>query len=97
MARPALRRTTQSLTTAFSFISFSRFFGADQVMEDWRFVAMVLDRFFLWVFTVACVAGMAVIILQAPSLYDTTHPIDIKFSKIAQKKLKYMAKNAAFT
>ncbi len=67
------------------------------MIEDWKFVAMVLDRFFLWVFTVACVAGMAVIILQAPSLYDTTQPIDIKFSKIAQKKLKYLAQNFAFT
>ena len=49
---------------------------------------MVLDRFFLWLFLVACVAGMAIIILQAPSLYDTTQPIDILYSKIAQKKLK---------
>lgn len=49
---------------------------------------MVLDRFFLWLFFVACVAGMAIIILQAPSLYDTTQPIDILYSKIAQKKLK---------
>ena len=48
---------------------------------------MVLDRFFLWLFFIACVAGMA-IILQAPSLYDTTQPIDILYSKIAQKKLK---------
>lgn len=58
------------------------------MIEDWKFVAMVLDRFFLWLFFVACVAGMAIIILQAPSLYDTTQPIDIKYSKIAQKKLK---------
>ncbi|XP_059351872.1 acetylcholine receptor subunit alpha-like 1 isoform X2 [Daphnia carinata] len=71
----------------------------DSVIEDWKFVAMVLDRFFLWLFFVACVAGMAIIILQAPSLYDTTQPIDIKYSKIAQKKLKLknMDHDFAFT
>lgn len=48
---------------------------------------MVLDRIFLWVFTLACVIGTMLIILQAPSLYDTTKPIDIKYSKIAKKKM----------
>ena len=37
---------------------------------------MVLDRFFLWVFIVACFAGTAAIILEAPSLYDPTIPLD---------------------
>ena len=50
-------------------------------------MAMVLDRIFLWLFTVACVLGTVFIILQAPSLYDTTKPIDIKYSKIAKKKM----------
>ncbi len=40
---------------------------------------------------------MAIIILQAPSLYDTTHPIDIKYSKIAQKKLKMKDPDFVFT
>lgn len=30
------------------------------------------------------------IILQAPSLYDTTKPIDIQYSKIAKKKMMMM-------
>jgi len=47
-----------------------------EVIEDWKFVAMVLDRFFLWVFIVACFAGTAAIILEAPSLYDQTIPLD---------------------
>ena len=61
-----------------------------QVEEDWKYMAMVLDRLFLWIFTVACVLGTALIILQAPSLYDTTRPIDIQYSKIAKKKMRMM-------
>ena len=26
-------------------------------MEDWKYMAMVLDRLFLWLFTLACFAG----------------------------------------
>lgn len=63
---------------------FSFFFF--QVEEDWKYVAMVLDRLFLWLFALACVFGTALIILQAPSLYDNTQPIDIFYSKIAKKK-----------
>ncbi|XP_014472539.1 PREDICTED: acetylcholine receptor subunit alpha-like 1 [Dinoponera quadriceps] len=59
----------------------------ESVEEDWKYVGMVLDRIFLWVFTLACVIGTMLIILQAPSLYDTTKPIDIKYSKIAKKKM----------
>lgn len=61
------------------------------IEEDWKYVAMVLDRLFLWVFTCACVFGTAGIILQAPSLYDTTIPIDIQHSKIAKQKLMQMS------
>ncbi|XP_068084467.1 acetylcholine receptor subunit alpha-like 1 [Anabrus simplex] len=62
----------------------------ESVEEDWKYVAMVLDRLFLWIFTIACVLGTALIILKAPSLYDKTQPIDIKYSKIAKKKLLMM-------
>lgn len=61
-----------------------------QVEEDWKYVAMVLDRLFLWIFAIACVMGTALIILQAPSLYDTTQPIDIHYSKIAKKKMELL-------
>jgi nicotinic acetylcholine receptor len=61
-----------------------------QVEEDWKYVAMVLDRLFLWIFSVACIMGTCLIILQAPSLYDTTKPIDILYSKIAKKKIREM-------
>nr|KAI8768576.1 acetylcholine receptor subunit alpha-like 1 isoform X2 [Biomphalaria glabrata] len=45
------------------------------MMEDWKYVAMVLDRLFLWIFTTACVVGTFGIILQAPTLYDNRSAI----------------------
>lgn len=50
--------------------------------EDWKYVAMVLDRLFLWIFTLAVCVGTAGIILQAPSLYDDRTPIDREISDI---------------
>ena len=32
---------------------------------------MVIDRLLLWIFTAACLIGTFVILLQAPSIYDT--------------------------
>ena len=58
-----------------------------QVIEDWKFIAMVLDRLFLWLFTVACVGGSAGIILRAPSLYDMREPIDQMLSEIPKYHL----------
>ncbi|XP_012934701.1 nicotinic acetylcholine receptor alpha 1 subunit isoform X1 [Aplysia californica] len=45
------------------------------IMEDWKYVAMVLDRLFLWIFTTACFVGTFGIILQAPTLYDDREPL----------------------
>ena len=58
------------------------FASSPQVIEDWKYVAMVLDRLFLWIFTLAVLVGTAGIILQAPSLYDDREPIDRKISDI---------------
>lgn len=52
------------------------------MIEDWKYVAMVLDRLFLWIFTVAVLVGTAGIILQAPTLYDDRQPIDVQISEI---------------
>lgn len=54
-----------------------------QVKEDWKYVAMVLDRLFLWIFTMAVLAGTAGIILQAPTLYDDRIPIDQQYCKFS--------------
>jgi len=64
--------------------------------DDWKYVAMVLDRILLWMFTIACVVGTAGIIMAAPSHYDARKPIDVQYSKIDEKSdLKNMMKNAA--
>jgi len=55
---------------------------SNKVKEDWKYVAMVLDRLFLWIFTIAVIVGTAGIILQAPTLYDTRPAIDVKLSAI---------------
>jgi nicotinic acetylcholine receptor len=52
--------------------------------QDWGFVAMVLDRLFLWIFTIASVVGTFAILCEAPALYDDTEPIDKALSCIAQ-------------
>eukprot|EP00090_Calanus_glacialis_P010152 TRINITY_DN18547_c0_g1_i11.p1 TRINITY_DN18547_c0_g1~~TRINITY_DN18547_c0_g1_i11.p1 ORF type:complete len:559 (-),score=139.83 TRINITY_DN18547_c0_g1_i11:270-1946(-) len=54
----------------------------NEVMEDWKYIAMVLDRLFLWLFTLTCLGGTAFIILRAPSLYDMREPIDARHTTI---------------
>ncbi|EGI58441.1 Acetylcholine receptor subunit alpha-like protein [Acromyrmex echinatior] len=56
---------------------------SNRIKEDWKYVAMVIDRLFLWIFLVTVIVGSAGIILQAPSLYDTRVPIDIQLSEIS--------------
>nr|AKV94623.1 nicotinic acetylcholine receptor alpha8 variant A [Periplaneta americana] len=58
----------------------------NEIVEDWKYVSMVLDRFFLWVFTLACIGGTCGIIFQAPSLYDKRKPIDQELSDIPLRK-----------
>ncbi|XP_011703555.1 PREDICTED: acetylcholine receptor subunit beta-like 2 isoform X1 [Wasmannia auropunctata] len=62
----------------------------NEVIEDWKFVAMVLDRFFLWIFTIACIGGTLGIICQAPSLYDTRVPVDQQLSGISLRKYMFL-------
>nr|AWX65632.1 nicotinic acetylcholine receptor alpha 2 subunit [Laodelphax striatellus] len=54
--------------------------------QDWGFVAMVLDRLFLWIFTIASIMGTFVILCEAPALYDDTKPIDMELSSVAQQQ-----------
>nr|AAQ75741.1 nicotinic acetylcholine receptor alpha 2 subunit [Nilaparvata lugens] len=62
--------------------------------EDWKYVAMVMDRLFLWLFTIALLTslvGQLSILGEAPSLYDDTKShhlldIDVQLSDIANIK-----------
>lgn len=38
--------------------------ACSQVIEDWKYVAMVVDRMFLWIFVVVCVVGTLGLFLQ---------------------------------
>ncbi|XP_065566598.1 acetylcholine receptor subunit alpha-L1-like isoform X2 [Artemia franciscana] len=53
--------------------------------QDWAFVAMVLDRLFLWIFTATSLVGTVAILMDAPALYDDSLPIDKNYSRIAKR------------
>lgn len=55
--------------------------------QDWGFVAMVLDRLFLWIFAIASLVGTVMILCEAPALYDDTKPIDMELSSVARQML----------
>jgi hypothetical protein len=46
-----------------------------QNIQDWKYVARVIDRFFLILFGFGCTVGTFTVILDAPSLYDMREPI----------------------
>ena len=48
---------------------------------------MVMDRLFLWIFTIASLVGTAAILCEAPALWDDTKPIDTELSNVAQQQL----------
>ncbi|XP_042906854.1 acetylcholine receptor subunit alpha-like 1 [Parasteatoda tepidariorum] len=56
-----------------------------EIEGDWQYVAMVLDRLFLWIFSIACIVGTGCIILRAPALYDDKMPIDVLFSRVTPR------------
>ncbi|KAK0050928.1 nicotinic acetylcholine receptor subunit type C [Biomphalaria pfeifferi] len=53
--------------------------GDEDIAEerDWKYIAMVMDRFFLYIFTTACFCGTLSIFLYAPSLYDARKHIKL--------------------
>ncbi|KAK6725757.1 hypothetical protein RB195_004213 [Necator americanus] len=54
----------------------------DKIDEEWNYIAMVLDRMFLFIFSFACLTGTLVILLQAPTLYDYREPIDLQYRPV---------------
>lgn len=60
--RPAHTRSTPVLHPA--TVPWAFFVSAVQVSEDWKYVAMVIDRLFLWIFVFVCVFGTVAMFLQ---------------------------------
>jgi nicotinic acetylcholine receptor len=48
-----------------------------QISDDWSYVAMVIDRLLLIVFSIINITGTVLIILQSPVLYDNRLPLAI--------------------
>lgn len=51
-----------------------------QIIEDWKYVAMVIDRLFLWIFVLVCVVGTVGLFMQplfqsynTPAVDDMDH------------------------
>ncbi|XP_077996027.1 neuronal acetylcholine receptor subunit beta-4-like [Glandiceps talaboti] len=42
----------------------------DEVSNDWKFVAMVIDRIFLWIFVIVCITGTCSILLASPVIWE---------------------------
>ena len=63
--------------------------------QDWGIVAMVLDRLFLWIFGAAAVVGSFMILTESPSLFETTEPIDVKYSEIAKEEARQIQTSIA--
>ena len=52
---PAIERATNALKFVAQHVKNEDNFNS--FADDWKYVAMVLDRILLWMFTIACVVG----------------------------------------
>ncbi|KAF0312560.1 Acetylcholine receptor subunit alpha-like 2 [Amphibalanus amphitrite] len=57
----------------------------DEEDQDWAFIATVIDRVLLIVFSVVSLLGTLIILCDSPFLYDTTQAIDIQLSEVAHQ------------
>jgi len=49
-----------------------------QVLEDWRYISMVIDRLQLYVFLAVTMVGTASILVGAPHIFDSVDQDEIK-------------------
>ncbi|KAH7726223.1 nicotinic acetylcholine receptor 8 [Aphelenchoides avenae] len=71
----------------------------DQISENWSYVAMVMDRLLLIVFTLTNIAGTILILTQAPALTDTRDPLRITpaTKPLSGDTFEYSVRTANFT
>lgn len=63
-----------------------------QIIEDWKYVAMVIDRLFLWIFVLVCVVGTVGLFMQplfqsynTPIVDDMDHNWNLKLELFSQR------------
>lgn len=49
-----------------------------QVLEDWRYISMVIDRLQLYVFLAVTIVGTASILVGAPHIFESVDQDEIK-------------------
>lgn len=49
-----------------------------QVLEDWRYISMVIDRLQLYVFLAVTMVGTASILVGAPHIFESVDQDEIK-------------------
>jgi len=49
-----------------------------QVLDDWRFIALVIDRLLLYIYAIATVGATLAILTQAPHIFESFSQDDFK-------------------
>ena len=49
-----------------------------QIIEDWRYIAMVIDRLQLYIFLAVTIGGTVGILIHAPHIFDFVDQDEIK-------------------
>ncbi len=44
--------------------------------DDWKYIALVIDRIFLILYVAICMFGSLGLLLNAPMLYDNRDPVN---------------------
>ncbi|GAU89949.1 LOW QUALITY PROTEIN: hypothetical protein RvY_02440-1 [Ramazzottius varieornatus] len=73
MENPEVQNAVRGINFIVEHVRDQHIFG--NTVRDWKYVAMVLDRLFLWIFAAVCLIGTGKIVLDAPPLYETDEPI----------------------
>jgi len=58
------------------------FCNIEQILEDWRYIAMVIDRLQLYIFLSVTICGTVGILINAPHIFDFVDQDEIKRSII---------------